>query len=212
MPTRLKTGSVAERLAARGDVALEAPVRPPGRPGWPVLDFEALVANPLAGGAAAVDVGVSCLGTTRAKAGSDAAFRRVDLDYVVAFARAARARGARRFLLVSSVGAGGRGLYLAAKGEAEEAVRGVGFDRLDIVRPSLLIGGRADRRPAERLAQAFAPALAPLLRGLLARYAALDAVIVAAAIERLVTGRASPGVHVHFVPDLLELARAARGG
>ena len=46
-----------------------------------------------------------CLGTTQKKAGSRAAFERVDYHLVLEFARAALAQGARQFLVVSSVGA-----------------------------------------------------------------------------------------------------------
>src|SRR4051812_31028606 len=46
-----------------------------------------------------------CIGTTRGAAGSDEAFREADLDAVLLFAQAARAAGANRFVVVSSVGA-----------------------------------------------------------------------------------------------------------
>jgi uncharacterized protein YbjT (DUF2867 family) len=67
-------------------------------------------------------------GTTMKAAGSRAAFRRVDFDYIVAFARAALAAGARRFMLVSAIGANARStiFYLRVKGETEEAVAALG--------------------------------------------------------------------------------------
>ena len=85
-----------------------------------------------------------CLGTTRRAAGSDAAFRRVDLDYVVAFARLVKRAGARRFLLVSSLGASPSSpfLYPRTKGECEAAVGDWVHDG-GIVRPSFLVGARA---------------------------------------------------------------------
>ena len=46
-----------------------------------------------------------CLGTTIAEAGSQEAFREVDVDAVLLFAQAARAAGANRFVVLSSVGA-----------------------------------------------------------------------------------------------------------
>ncbi len=48
-----------------------------------------------------VDDAFCCLGTTIAKAGSQEAFRRVDLDYVVNAATFAKHRGARHFLMVT---------------------------------------------------------------------------------------------------------------
>lgn len=92
-----------------------------------------------------------CLGTTIAAAGSEAAFRKVDLDYVIAFARAAKAAQVRRFVVVSSVGAdaASQNFYLRTKGELEQALPTVGFESLDIIQPGLLLGWRREMRPVE---------------------------------------------------------------
>ncbi|MBN1209019.1 MAG: NAD(P)H-binding protein [Myxococcaceae bacterium] len=107
-----------------------------------------------------------CLGTTLKKAGSQEAFRAVDHDAVLAFARAARKAGARRFLVVTALGADPRSriFYNRVKGEIEEALKGVGFESLLILRPSLLLGERAEQRPGERAAIVLTKALGPLLR------------------------------------------------
>ena len=106
------------------------------------------------------------LGTTIKRAGSEAAFRAVDHDAVLAFARAVRSRGARRFYVVTALGADARSwsFYNRTKGEVEDDLRAVGFESLAIVRPSLLLGERAESRPGERVAIALSSALAPLLR------------------------------------------------
>lgn len=210
--TGLVGGMVVSRLATRPGVKLERLCRPPARPGWTAVDFRDLLEDPAAGGTGAVDAGVCCLGTTRARAGSDAAFRLVDRDYVIAFARAVRARGGDRFILVSSVGAGGNGLYLRTKGEAEDEVGRLGFASLDLLRPSLLLGKRSERRPAERLAQSLAPLLSPLLFGPLARYGAIGATTVADAVVSLTLDPLGDGVRIHEVPQLLALAAAAAAG
>ena len=201
-------GLLTKRLSRRDDVTVERLVRTPNRAGERQIDFEKLVDDPGLTGIDPIDVGISCLGTTIRKAGSQAAFRRVDHDYVVSVAQAAKALGAHHFILVSSVGAGGGGFYLRVKGETEAAVSALGFDRLDLIRPSLLLGPRTERRPAERVAQALAPLLDPLLMGSLSRYAALDATVVAAAIERLIDVTAA-GSHVHHTAELRALAAAA---
>lgn len=96
------------------------------------------------------------LGTTMAQAGSQQAFRAVDLDAVVQVARAAKSRGARSCAVVSALGAdvGSRVFYNRVKGEMEQALAGLGFDHLVIVRPSLLLGDRTAlgqrERPGER--------------------------------------------------------------
>jgi uncharacterized protein YbjT (DUF2867 family) len=67
--------------------------------------------------------------------------RRVDVEYAAAFARACRGVGVTHFSLLTSVGANARSRlrYLRIKGDAEEAVRAVGFARTSCFRPSLLV-------------------------------------------------------------------------
>ncbi len=128
-----------------------------------------------------------CLGTTIRAAGSREAFRRVDLDYPRTVAEAAARNGAERFLLVSAMGADASSsiFYNRVKGEAEDAVRTLPFKEVAILRPSLLLGERAEQRPAEALAQRFAPRLSPLLRGPLRKYRPVEAATVARAMVRL---------------------------
>lgn len=204
--TGLVGRAVTRDLLARPEVRLTSLVRRPSIPQECAIDFEALVADPAGAVAGRIDVAISCLGTTIRTAGSQAAFRRVDHDYVLALARAARAQGARQFLLVSSVGAGGRNFYLSVKGEIERAVQTLGFARVDIVRPGLLLGARGERRPGEAIGQALAPVLNPLLLRGLAKYRGIAAETVAAAIVRL-AGAFDSGAHVHHNPELERLAQ-----
>ena len=93
-----------------------------------------------------------CLGTTRRAAGSEAGFRAVDHDLVMAFARLARQAGAQRFVLVSAAGAdpASRFLYLRVKGETEKALETLRFPSLELMQPALLLGARRElqlRRP-----------------------------------------------------------------
>jgi uncharacterized protein YbjT (DUF2867 family) len=152
------------------------------------------------------DAAFGALGTTMKKAGSQEAFRRVDLDYVVAFARAAHLSGAHTFCVVSSVGASPTGnFYLRVKAEMEEAVRGLGFPSLHIFRPSFLVGKRAESRAGEALGIAAAQALAFLLAGSWRRYRAVRAETVAAAM--LTAARqAKPGLHIHHYDSIVTLA------
>ena len=156
----------------------------------------------------APDTAVSCLGTTMRQAGSHAAFRSVDRDMVLAFARAARQAGARRMLTVSSAGASERApnFYLALKGEVERELASLGFDRLDIFRPGLLRGPRGgDRRAGERIGILLSPLTNLFLRGGLARYAAIDAQIVAEAMAAAI-GASGSGVFVHEYSGIRRLA------
>lgn len=98
------------------------------------------------------------LGTTMAKAGSQDAFRSVDFGYSVNLARRALECEARRFVLVSSVGAGAgsSNFYLRVKGETEAAIAAMPFEAVHIFRPSFLIGERNEHRAAERIAVSLA--------------------------------------------------------
>lgn len=149
----------------------------------------------------AVDDVFCCLGTTIRKAGSQAEFERVDFHMVVALARAAHRAGAKRFLVVSAVGASehAAAFYSRVKGRMEKAVRELPFEAVHLVRPSLLLGDRAERRPGEQAAQVLAPWLSPLLRGPLAKYRAIPADEVAAALVTLAR-RPAKGAHVHHLP------------
>ncbi len=112
-----------------------------------------------------VDAVICTLGTTRRIAGSDAAFAKVDRDLPAQVARLARAGGASRFALNTSLGsdATSGNLYLRVKGEAEQLVEQAGYPSLTIVRPSLIDTERADKRPGEQvgllLARVFRPAI-----------------------------------------------------
>lgn len=169
-----------------------------------LADFEQLEASLTEGLAGRqVDCAYCCLGTTRAKAGSPAAFRRVDLDHVAAFAGSAKRAGTAVFALNSSVGADPESgnLYLRTKGEAEAACRAVGFESLLIFRPGLLRGQREEFRLAERLGVLAAPLTDRLMLGPLARYRStsardLAAVMYAASIN------AQPGETVFEGRDL----------
>src|ERR1044072_2306334 len=96
----------------------------------------------LASLAGRVDIAFCCLGTTLKQAGSEAAFRAVDLDMGVAFGKRAREMGARHLLVISAIGADPQSsiFYNRVKGEMEEALKAQGWPQLTIVRPSLLIG------------------------------------------------------------------------
>jgi uncharacterized protein YbjT (DUF2867 family) len=156
------------------------------------------------------EAAVSALGTTMRHAGSKAAFRAVDLDTVAAFARAAAAVGARRMVTVSSVGAenGSANFYLRVKGEMEGALAGMGFERLDILRPGLLRGPRGgDRRLGERIGIAISPVVNLVLRGRFDRFAAIDSETVAAAIVGALRRR-EPGGFRHENRSIRQLAAA----
>lgn len=149
-----------------------------------------------------------CIGTTIAEAGSQEAFHATDVDAVVAFARAARAAGATRFVVVSSVRArtDAKKFYLRTKGEMEEAVIGIGFPSLDIMQPSLLLGSRKAVRPLELAGMLFAPLINPLLTGSREALRAIPADTVAAGMLGTVR-RGGRGVYRHTHAAIQQLSQ-----
>jgi uncharacterized protein YbjT (DUF2867 family) len=85
------------------------------------------------------------LGTTIKIAGSEAAFRQVDFDFVLNTARAAKAAGAIRLAVVSAMGADAKSriFYSRVKGEMQAAIAQLGYESVVIAQPSLLLGDRA---------------------------------------------------------------------
>lgn len=130
------------------------------------------------------DVVFCCLGTTIRKAGSDAAFRAVDVDLVVEIAQRAREAGTETFIVVSALGAdaGSGNFYLRIKGEMEQAVVASGPQRVGIIRPALLLGHRDEFRPVEALWQKASLLINPALFGSLRRYRSVKATDVADAM------------------------------
>ena len=123
-----------------------------------VVDFEKLNDQPFG---FKVDDAFCTLGTTIAKAGSKTAFIRVDHDYVISFAEMSLAAGASGFYLVSSIGANPASniFYNKVKGLVEEDLKVLGFPRLGIFRPSLLLGPRVEKRAGEKFASWMMTAL-----------------------------------------------------
>lgn len=177
--------------------------------------MEMLIAEPAgwadAIAAANADVLVCALGTTWKKAGKDeAAFRSVDHDLVLACARAAKEAGIRQVIVISSVGASlaAKNFYFRVKGEVEQALGKLGLTRLDVIRPGLLRGPRAETRPAERLGMIASPFTDLLLHGGYRKYRSIKADTVARAIVGLTREKAAG----RFVFEHDAILRAARKG
>ena len=165
--TGLVGGAIVEQLSkqkcietvtaiTRRDVEFESP-----KVVNQIVDFDELsAATELFQG----DLFFSALGTTRKQAGSISEQRKVDLDYQLQAATLAAKNGVGHYLLVSSSAADSRSrsAYLKMKGELEDAVIKLQFERLSIFRPSLLLGDRAKFRAGEALGAKILPAICSL--------------------------------------------------
>lgn len=148
-----------------------------------------------------VDIAFCCLGTTIKQAGSQEAFKAVDLDLVVAFAKRARELGARHLLVISAINADPKSsvFYTRIKGEMEQALIAQDWPQLTIARPSLLVGNRSDQRLAEQLA-------APLAKLIPGKYGAIEACTLGRALWRLALEEQS-GVRIVESDELRRLGK-----
>lgn len=125
-----------------------------------------------------------CLGTTIKKAGSKDAFYKIDFTYTQESARLAAEQGAEQLLLVSALGADANSsiFYNRVKGEVEKAVSQFPFKGVQIFRPSLLLGARAEFRLGERVAEPLMKIFSFLLVGPFKKYRPVHARVVAQAM------------------------------
>jgi uncharacterized protein YbjT (DUF2867 family) len=144
-----------------------------------------------------VDDVFCCLGTTMKKAGSKEKFRIVDFQFPLNLALEAKNKGAKSFILVTANGANKNSIffYNRVKGEAEEAIEQLKFDKLEIVRPSLLLGDRKESRFLEDVGQAVARAVGVLFVGPLQNVKGISAKTVARAMIYL----ANDGIMGHRI-------------
>jgi uncharacterized protein YbjT (DUF2867 family) len=160
-----------------------------------------------------VDDAFCCLGTTIKQAGSREAFRAVDQTAVVAFAWGAQQHGAKRFFVVSAMGADpeSKVFYNRVKGDTEVALQVLDFDTLAIFRPSLLLGSRPTFRLGEKVAAAAMAVLNPLLWGGLRKYRSIQAEVVARAMVRCSFGRGAQGALVFNSAEIQDLGLGGTG-
>lgn len=97
---------------------------------------------------------------------------RVDRDAVLDFARACRSAGVSHFQLLGSVGADARSrsFYLRVKGELEDGLVALGFERLSLFQPSAILTPTNRYGFSQGLLLAAMPVVNPLLMGALSKY------------------------------------------
>lgn len=200
--TGLVGGQVLKRLLAEPaytEVRVLLRKKPADFPASPKLDVRTVDFGQLEASHFDADHIYCCLGTTIRQAGSQEAFRRVDYEYAVNAAKLGARAGARKYLLISAVGANARSraFYMRVKGETETAVGASGIPEIHVFRPSLLLGHRAGSRPLEQLSIALIKPLAPLLAGPLARYRPIEAATLAQDMVARAVELERPGLWIH---------------
>lgn len=167
-----------------------------------IIDFDTLMNE---GSLPRCDHVFICLGTTIKIAKSKDNFKKVDLDYPLAVARKALDSGAKKLTLISSVGADSKSknFYLRIKGELEDAILDLGFESVNIFRPSFLIGkGGRRRATSEKIFMKAAKIIDIFCIGSARKYRSIDAQIIAKKMSS--TLDAIPGVHYYYYDDFFK--------
>ena len=146
-----------------------------------------------------------CLGTTIRIAGSKDNFRRVDIDYPLGVAKKALESGAKKLTLISTVGANSssKNFYLGVKGELEDAIINLGYDSVNIFRPSFLIGsGGRNRALSEKILMKLAKILDIFCIGSARKYRSIDAQILAKKMASTLDSQ--PGINYYYFDDFIK--------
>lgn len=99
-------------------------------------------------------------------------FLKIDKAAVMAFASACKNAGVRHFSLLGSIGANprSRSFYLRSKGELEEDLKSLEFERLSLFRPSMILTPTNRYGFTQAVALVVWPRLRPFLAGGLRKY------------------------------------------
>ena len=151
------------------------------------------------------DVLFSSLGTTIKKAGSQDTQYKIDFQYQYDLAKAASENGVKSYVLISSSGANAKSsiFYSRIKGELEEAVKKLNFEKIVILQPSVLDGDRKEVRFGESVGIVVGKLLSwiPGIR----RYRPIHSTIVAKAMINALE-LSDEGIHTYQLEELFELA------
>ncbi|WVR08306.1 hypothetical protein IAU60_005359 [Kwoniella sp. DSM 27419] len=153
---------------------------------------------------------VSCMGTTRAKAGSQANQEKIDLILNGQLAKRAKDDGASMMILVSTAGASANSsfFYPRIKGQLEEQIKELGFERTVILRPATILGTRDESRPAEYAFQSTFRGLRRL--GLPMNQFCIDAEDIGACIAHLAANPPTEAVTTLWDNEMIAHAKAYR--
>ncbi len=139
-----------------------------------------------------------CIGTTIKKAGSQKKFKDVDFGIPLLFGNWAERNNVNSFSIVTSMGADRKSkmFYSRVKGEVENKIKKMSIPKINIFRPSLILGNRDESRPGEKLAQIIFKVINPLFFGPLKKYKAIQAKKIAMGMVYYLEEDMGGGAHI----------------
>jgi uncharacterized protein YbjT (DUF2867 family) len=139
------------------------------------------------------DTAVCCLGVGEPSKASKEEFIKIDKTAVLDFATACKLAGVRHFQLLSSVGANAtsRSFYLRTKGELQNAIIALGFERTSFFQPSMIVTPTNRYGPLQGIVLAVWPALSTVMVGGLRKFRGINVETLGRAIAKntLTTGQ-----------------------
>lgn len=148
----------------------------------------------------------SSLGTTIKKAGSKEKQYKIDFTYQYDIAKAASENGVKTYLLVSSVGADYKSsnFYLRMKGNLDEKIQQLNFERIRIFRPSILVGLRSETRLGESIGIKIAGIVTKIIPAL-KKYKPINASKVAESMIKSANYESSQKIIIYDSNEILDL-------
>ncbi len=149
----------------------------------------------------------SCMGTTRKNVKGDLTlYHKIDVDIPAQVAKAGKQQGAKKIIIVSSVGAdiNSNNYYLRYKGEVEAEIAAVQYDETHVFRPSFLVGARKENRILEKIMTPLMQGLSFLLAGTLSKYRAIHSTDVVNAMLAA-SKQHNPGLHIYHYKEIRSL-------
>jgi uncharacterized protein YbjT (DUF2867 family) len=137
-----------------------------------------------------------CIGTTSAKTKDRAVYKAIDYGIPFATSKLAKENNIPTYLVVSAMGANSKSkiFYNRTKGEMEQAVLSQKIPNTYILRPSLILGERYEKRFGESLGAVLLKLTNVFLIGGLKKYRSIEADCIAAAMIQLALSKPPSGL------------------
>jgi len=134
-----------------------------------------------------------CIGTTKKNSPDKNEYKRVELEVPKQVAQIAKSNSVNSFVFISSGYADPKssGDYLKFKGEVEEELKRLNFQKLGIMRPSFLLGDRKEKRIGEKIGIFVFKLLSPLFLGPLKKMKPIQSATVAKAMIAITQNKVS---------------------
>jgi len=134
-----------------------------------------------------------CIGTTKKNSPDKNEYKRVELDVPKQIAQITKSNSVNSFVFISSGYADPKssGDYLKFKGEVEEELKRLNFQKLGIMRPSFLLGDRKEKRIGEQIGIFVFKLLSPLFLGPLKKMKPIQSATVAKAMIAITQNKVS---------------------